>query len=1634
MSTTENNIPSTAPSSNTNPEKEPQKGDQKFHLIRPSWIRIPLKALLWIILFIALIPVLIYLPPVQSALTNVACQILEDKTGMKTSIGAFRLRFPLDVQLDDVLIIEATGDTMVAAKTAIANVKLRPLFDMDLRLNYLRLIDGKYRMVAADSSMELKLQAGLLDVDGKSSFNLNKMDLLLNRARLKDADVKMYMNVWKKKANPDTTKTKFCIRANDLKLENVSFAMSMLPTIDTLQFSTETLNLKDGLIDLTNNNIKAKYLGAEYGQLTYLTPTAKYIKEHPAPIDTISPPSAPMTIMADSISIDHFNVLYGVKGARPASGFDASYVQLSDICVSLQDFFNCQSTIRVPITRLMGRERCGLQLLSGSGLFAIDSIGLSMQNLNITTPNTHIRTTASIPFALMEMKPSAPMSIEADGYVGLADLDLFMPSMREYTSMLSPARRMLLSIDAAGTLSALRLNKISAELPHVFNLAASGYINNPLKPTHMKGDMKFRAALTSPAIAQKAINSPDINIPSFDITGHANISGQQYVAEFDMTSSAGNVAANGRINLNAESYHADITTTELNIADIMPSLGIGAITARLQANGAGFNPERAGSTTDIHLDVARADYSGHSYSDIYGLITLHGGNYELDLSSSDPDAMLSINGSGSISPDLYTIDLSTDISNLNLKALNLMEDTCNGHGNIYISGTASPSKWLYDMILSIENFEWNLAEDHKIVIPQGVAAELYADENSTSCRIDTQGVSMDFAGDSGLKTLVDKFSNVATTIQKQIEKKDLNIDELQKVLPEFALNIDTRGDGLIDQILAPSGYSMGTMTANIQNRDSLISGNLKLLTLDAGTMCLDTISLNLKQRGSLLDYKAHVGNKAGNLPEFADVKVNGYMGGNRLSAYLTQHNDKREIGYRLGFTAALVDSTITVHFTPLKATIAYMPWVFNLENHVDYNMQKRELNANLMASSAESSILLETKPAADGLNSIHLNLQNINVQDFLALSVTAPPVKASVNTDLNLRYRGTALMGEGTASIVGLEYDRTRVGDFDLNFDANLDFKGDTQAKLALMIDKSEVMQLQGLIRNNQDDQNAPSDFTLSLTQFPLSVANAFLDKSMAQLSGYVDSELKMDCKLTDPKLNGYMTFKDADVLIAMMGSKLRMGNAPISVTNNVINFNEFEIKGQNTNPLTLNGKVDASKITDINLNLMLEGNNVQLMKNNSRSHSDLSGNLFINADASVKGPLNLLDVNGNLTMLNTSDITYNISASSAAITQSQESNVVKFVNFNDTTQTVQTDSVNSSITHMRIQAGVTITPGARVTVNLPAAISGNSGGNNKVFMQPSGTLSFYQNYMGDMSLNGQLLLGEGYARYSLPVVGEKNFTFKQGSFVQWNGAVMNPILNVEAYNNMKVNVSDGGSSRLVNFQVMLDVSNNLTAPKVSFDLSAEGDLSIENELQSMTAEQRSTQAMNLLLYGQYTGPNSHTQSNFAENALYSFLTSTLNSWAANNIRGVDLSFGVNQYEQSSGSESTSATSYSYQVSKSLFNNRFKIVVGGNYTTDASADENFAENLVSDISFEYMLKQTNSMSMLVKLFRHNDYESILEGEIAETGAGFVMKRRMENLRRFFKVRWGKRKNKDNATKDSIQEEKEDSIMHQPYEF
>ena len=1589
---------------------------KKHRLIPYKWLRVTLRVILCIILFIIAIPFLLYVPPVQTFLKNVACNYVKKTTGMEIGIDKFRIKWPLDVSLQGVTVVEATGDTMVYAKEVIADVKMRPLLKLDVDINEVKLVDAGFRMLSPDSSLFLKIKAGLVEIDDKSSVDIKTMNINLNKVVLNDGNLSMVMDVWKQKPSPpDTSSLAMKINLHDVEINNFTFGMSMLPTIDTLALSSNSIRLRDGVIDLGENKVTAAYLGTSDGSVTFLTPTPEYIKTHPAPepVDTVPSNKPPMIIQGDTVAVKDFKALYAVKGAKPLPGFDPSYIEVSGVNIELDNFYNEASTIKLPIMLLQARERSGLQIVDGSGTIGVDSVGLSVKDVFLRTMYSEISANATVPFALMEMKRNIPFDARAFGSIGWPDIDAFMPDLKVYTSKLPARSPLRFNLDADGSLDDIYISKLDVSVPDVFAIKADGHAANIFDFKKLQANVAFDGSISGPSVVQRFIPVKEFSIPKLAITGNASVANQAYAADFRLTTTVGDVVADGKVNMNSEKYDADVSVKDVNVASFMPDLGIGKVTATLSAHGAGFNPTIKNATTDINVDVASLQYHGRNIHDVSAAVTLNHGDYDLKVSSDNTDANFSIACDGTIAPDLYTFDLIADLRDINLEGLGITKEPNFGRGYITLQGSASPDRWLYDAELCMKDVEWTMGEEF-FNIPNDIDVSFHSKVDMVTAAVSAAQTNLDFESHTDLRNLVNRFMLVGDSVTRQIAEKNLNVEGLQKALPPFQLNLTASGNGILGDYLSVMGMSLDTVYAHVGN-DSIIWANAGVIEIANATMRADTLTFQLKQRGQLLDYRAHMGNRANNpLADFADVNVNGYVGSNRLMLGLNQKNQTGETGYKLGLTAAYADSVVTVHFTPLKAMIGYIPWEFNNDNYVDVNMHNMRIQAALEASSKESSIALNTQEGKNGNDELHLGLKNIHVQDFLNLSVFAPPITADVNADITVGYINNWLYGTGTLGIEDFTYDKMKVGNFDFNLRAAHNDDGSTGARVGLKIDGAEALAARAMLvpdtTGANDEKLQLKTLGLELTRFPVKIANAFLGPDIAKLSGYLNGDFNVTGKLSEPKLNGYLACDSLAVFIPMMGSSVKFNNDSILVADNVVDFNKFNIWGANKNPIVIDGTVDANHISEIMFDLDLNANNFQLINNDNRAKSDIYGKLFLNLNASAKGPMEHFSINANASVLSATDVTYQISQTTAQLTQRNTAEIVRFVNFNDTAMIDKGDSIKPAMA-MRIVADLTLEPGMQVNVIYPGT---TTTGNAKVEISPSGSLSYFQNYMGDMRLNGQLYIGNGYARYSMPIVGEKKFTFNPDSYVLWNGELLNPTLHISATDEVKASIIENNNSRLVNFLVGLDVTNTLSAPKVQFDLSTDDDLSIRNELMSMSPDQRSMAALNMLLTGQYSGNGVKTaSSDLLQGTMYNLLTSQINGWLANNVHGVDLSLGVDQYDKTVNGESGSSTSYSYTVSKSLFNNKFKISVGGNYTTDASADENFSENLINDISFEYILKQTSNVTMYARLFRHTGYESILEGEITETGVGFLLKRRLANLKDLF--RWGSGRSKSTTS-------------------
>ena len=183
----------------------------------------------------------------------------------------------------------------------------------------------------------------------------------------------------------------------------------------------------------------------------------------------------------------------------------------------------------------------------------------------------------------------------------------------------------------------------------------------------------------------------------------------------------------------------------------------------------------------------------------------------------------------------------------------------------------------------------------------------------------------------------------------------------------------------------------------------------------------------------------------------------------------------------------------------------------------------------------------------------------------------------------------------------------------------------------------------------------------------------------------------------------------------------------------------------------------------------------------------------------------------------------------------------------------------------------------------------------------------------------------------------------------------------------------------------------------LEFTIDAPEDLTIHNQLQSMTKEERGKLAVTMLTTGMYLA-DGNTKNFTMNSALSAFLNSQINQISGKALRSLDVSFGVDNSFNSNG---TLHTDYSFKFAKRFWNNRLRIVIGGKLSSGADVvpqEQTFFDN----VTFEYRLSPTSNKYL--NLFYQRDSYDWLEGNVSRFGGGFMWRRKLKRLKDLFNFR------------------------------
>ena len=1553
---------------------------------------------------VAALPFAMYIPWVQNAVADAAAEYASKKTGMDISVGDVRVKFPLDVSATDVQVIDQNGDTLFKADDVKANIKPKPLIDKKVEADNVSLKGAKSQVKTDDGSMDLDVDLDDASID-KASVDLNNNKVEVGNAALKGGKAKMSYKPEKKKQEDKEPSKPWKVNANKVTADDMDFKMDMKPTVDKLDAKVGHAEAKNVKVDTGEQTVDVGELDIDKADVDYKHPSEKdakqYRKDHPMPKDSgnKADDDKPWKVKAGKVRVKDSKGKYGQTGKKPnkpGTTLDPDNIEVEDVNAEIDNFEMDGDNLKVPVKHLSGKERSGLQVKNASGTVNKNKNGLDINNGRVKTKGSDIKMDTHVDQDMLDGKPNGKATIDTDSKIDLNEVEKLVPEAKKALKDIPHNKPVHVKAKARGNDKRVDVHSLDADVPGIGRIKGKGTIYNPTDMDRMKADMDTEVELRDPSALNKMLGLDDVKLPPMKMSGKINKECCRWVARnLRVSTGGGTMRGDGYYDVCNENYDVDATFNNFPVKSFLPNYDVKDLTASVKAKGHGFDFTDCGSTwTDATVNLGNVRYNGTRYHDIKAHGKLRGGYADVYAAGRGKGNDFDADAHGTICDDHYVFTADGDLRDVDLNRLGMYDGVCNGATRLHAEGDINLRTRHWDADLTLNDIDWQL--DSSLLVADDAHAQLHSTPHITCITVENESNYAHLNAPSHITELIEDFQNTAQEVQRQMKDRWIDIERLKEPMPWFDFDMHMGTDGIVQRYLQQHEIDFRDVSCEM-SRDTTLFLDGRAHGISYGENNIDTVTIHANElNNEYLAFNAHMGNRPGTWDEFAQVDVEGGIKGQAVDFMLHQQNIKGETGYRLGCNAHLTDDELAMRLFGKNPVIGYRKWEFNDDNFVNVDLRSRMIDANLMLYSDTSSVELVTmRLPGDSTENVQLNINNLQLEEWTRIVPMLDKTSGTVNAIVDINWDGANADGDGVIDIRDFVYNGKYEGDVTLNADFDFDpATAATRMTADLIVDGQNALTVQGSF--NDATATTPLNMEANFKRFPLTRANAFIPGNYIWLDGYAMGTMTIDGSTDDPHIHGYLTADSAMVNLPRYGSSLKLSSDPIPVKDNVITFNNYKLVGANRSPVTINGTVDLRDLDNMIIDLRATGREVQFMNSKQDEVTQIFGKGLADIDATVKSNGDIMTVRADATLLSGSNITYVMKNDISQLSTTVDENMVTFTDFNQQSsgQTILVTGKGSSATSILVN--IDVEKGAKINAFL------SDDGQNRAVVDGVGRLKYSLDFAGRDNLIGTYTIESGNLRYTPPLISQKSFDINPGSTISWTGDMLNPTLNLKGTERLKTSVTRITNDP-VEFIINANVGGTLSAIDLKFDLDCESNMAVRNELQSMSDNQRSQAAINLLLYNTYSGTNSagDISSLTASSALFSFLQSQLNTWASQTLPGIDLSFGINQYE---GSHNGLETSYSYRLAKTLFNDRFKIVVGGEYSTDAK-EEDIASNLFNDISLEYYLN--NSGNRYLKLYRHASYENVLEGPVTETGVAYVLKRKLTDLRNLFKFKHSK---------------------------
>jgi len=1611
---------------------------------------------------------LLQLPKVQNALTSIAINFVQEKVNTEVELERIDLAFPKSVLLSDLYVEDQQSDTLLYCRKLTVDVDMLALLHNEIQINHVGFekLVANVRRCHADSSFNFDFiieafkdttnenqnkpsdspwSFDIKDVQverSRLSFRdqLNKLRASLNIGHLGIETEKIQLDtlglnlseillentvgklVLSGEGNTDNTTTNEIpdIRFEDIELRQVAFELE-----NTRKNQDYTFNVAEASISADEIDLPKRLVSLD--QVKIADSEAKIKTDYQSPKNTASntsPLSLDFGWDLSLVELDLDNLTFSLNQYNTvpnSEGVDLQHLIIEKLSSNLENLKLNDEGITMKVNGLSLKERSGFQLSHFATLISINEKSTSISDFSLQTKNSRINLDLQGQYSDLQTVRETPGEIAFNlditkAAIAMKDIHTLAPAF--YGSLSLPVEDtsvLTLKSHASGHVADFNIHDFILSIGSDTQLAMDGEIAGLPNTDQFKFDADARLKTTKSFVRSLL---PDTVIQSIELPNEIELESSfagkisDFDTKLDLNTTFGELIADlemKKITSSDPAYQAKVELRQFDIGRILKDTSnFGKLTLNFSGDGSGLQPGRISGNLDFEVD--QFEYKDYTYQNLNLSCQIQKQKITFDSDFHDPNLAFTIDGAMNLKNKDKTYDVDIDLKKAYLSKLHLSADELKMQAKINVD-LAVGSLRRINGNADIRDFA--LYKNDKLYRVDSFLIASVNREKKTALKLHSDIAEAEFKGNLSIldlgKTLRQHFNDYYEfpSVSEQITN-DQNF--------EFYINI--KNTDLITEVLFPklSKFDPRAIEGSYNSAEKKLNFIFNVPLVGYNKAIIDSLVLKVSSDQEKLTYKLAAAEIKDSIFYLNHLILSGEVKHDTLSSTFVLHDTLSEEKYRFGGMLSKKGENYLFRFFDDSLMFNYKKWHLSNNHFLQFGKHGFTVQ-NFKMTNQRQSLALNTKSQDLSISFNHFNLEALSG----LIEVRKSIFRGEVNGEVMLKDTMDYTSISADLALSNIKVRDEPIGEIEVVltntergiFEGQVDVSGGPNR-----------LELDGYYAGTSNKSEI--NFDVSIQKLSLTTLEVFARQNISQSSGYLTGNTTISGTFLHPQISGVLAFNEARFEIAYLGTTVHIDDQMIDFENGQVKINDFVIRDKDNNPFRMGGSIDISNVLNPVVDLEVDSNDFLALNTTAEDDNQYYGKLIVNSKTSLEGPLNELQVSMNIDVGDGSHLTYVVSDYQKGPMERNE--IIRFVD-KDQEKDAFLNMVKDREPDATLQAPLGLDINAIINMNrnssLEIVIDPVAG--DRLQLKGNANLSFGINPAGDVSLTGQYDIFDGVYIFSFYGVLKKEFKLNKGSNLTWYGDVLDADVDVTAIHAveaapidlMQSQLSENTESSVYNqklpFTVELSMQGKLLKPDISFQLGIEdksksyAEGAVYGKIQSINQfeSEVNKQVFALLLLNRFMEDNPFastggTTEGIVRTSASKLLSDQLNKWS-DQISGLDINVGLKSYEDFSQGDPQGRTDLNLGLSKNLLDDRVTVNVAGNVTLEgANQEQRDLSDIAGDVSLEYKLTEDGRYRIVT--FRKEVYEALLQGEIIETGAGFIIVEDFDKIRELFQKR------------------------------